>query len=243
MNRKYGWIKDKKDPRDKLYTRKNKINIPDYVDLRMFASTVEDQGNIGSCTANAIVGALEILENKKNEEFFDLSRLFVYYNERMMEGTINEDSGAYIRDGIKSIATYGVCSEAYWPYNIKNYKNKPTDGCYAAAKTRTISSYESLSCLDDLLRSLAEGYPVVLGIDVFSELESDSVARTGILTMPSNESRMLGGHAVLAVGYNKTLEYIIVRNSWGCDWGQNGYFLAPFSYIQKYGDDFWRINN
>lgn len=239
------WSKDKIDERDHLFSEKIGVSkiLPKKVDLRKFCSKVEDQGDLGSCTGNAIVGALEYLENKNNRVFADLSRLFIYYNERALEGTINEDSGAEIRTGIKSIAANGVCTEAIWPYNIRKFTTKPTLRAYKEASTRRITSYQRLISLTDMKSCLAKGFPFVFGFLVYSGFESDEVANTGILNIPLESEELVGGHAVLAVGYDDTTGRFIIRNSWGENWGQKGYFTMPYEYItnQNLADDFWMI--
>ena len=239
---KYTWIPDLPDHRDFLYEQ-TKITIPDKVDLRNFCSNIENQGQLGSCTGNAIVGVMEILENKNKVKFVDLSRLFVYYNERLMEGTILTDSGALIRDGIKSVAISGVCTEVLWPYNIKKFRYKPTIKCYRDAATRKITQYFRLNTLEDKLNCLASGYPFIFGFSVYESFESETVAKTGVVLMPTVNEKCLGGHAVCCVGYDKIKKVFIVRNSWGIEWGDKGYCYMPFDYLNNsnLSDDFWKI--
>jgi len=122
----YGWLPDLPDHRDLFYSAvaPRKATLPRKIDMRSKCSPVDDQGQLGSCTANALVGALEFLELKDGAQFVDLSRLFVYYNERVIEGTVDQDSGAFIRDGIKSVAKQGVCTESEWPYKISRFTKK-----------------------------------------------------------------------------------------------------------------------
>ena len=242
---KYAWKPDIPDARDLIYKRKWRLfRIPQIVDLRPMCSPVEDQGQIGSCTATAIVGNLEYLENKEGLQMVDLSRLFVYYNERMIEGTTDHDAGAMIRDGIKSLITDGVCPESEWGYDITKFTNKPTKQCYNDALAHRISQYQRLNTIDDIQSCLADGYPVVVGISVYESFESDDVAKTGIVPMPTADERLLGGHAVLVVGYDMAKRWFIVRNSWGDNWGDNGYFYLPFDYMsnQNLSDDWWSIS-
>lgn len=243
MFRKYGWKKDKKDPRDLLYRdiKPVSITLPDRVDLRAICSPVEDQGDLGSCTANALVGNLEFLERKSNVKFWDISRLFIYYNERVIEDTISEDNGAELRDGIKSLVTYGYCSEKRVPYVTSKFTRKPSCIAYKEAKKHTIQSYHSIMTLNEMLVCLAEGYPFVFGFTVYEGFESDEVKQSGILNMPGQAEQEVGGHAVCAVGYDQAAKRFIVRNSWGPDWGQGGYFTMPFEYMEKLANDFWTI--
>lgn len=133
LKRNFGWRPDLPDHRDLLYgaVMRVKATLPAKIDLRTLCSAVEDQGELGSCTANALAGALEFLERKSGSvDFADLSRLFVYYNERAIEGTVKSDSGAMLRDGIKVLAKQGVCSETAWPYVVGKFDRKPGVACY-----------------------------------------------------------------------------------------------------------------
>jgi C1A family cysteine protease len=237
--KKYHWVRDLPDQRDHIYFSALGAPTPDHADLRSFCSPVEDQGALGSCTGNAIVGAMEVLENKSSQSpFVDLSRLFVYYNERAMEGTISQDAGAMIRDGIKSIAISGCCSEKIWPYNIKKFTSKPSKKAYTDALPRKIANYSRITNDDDRKKCLATGFPFVFGFPVYESFESDAVAKTGIVPMPARSEKMLGGHAVLAVGYDNSKGWWIVRNSWGGSWGDGGYFYLPFGYQMS---DVWTV--
>jgi C1A family cysteine protease len=242
---RYGWVPDLPDFRDKMYgaVRPIPTTLPSQVDLRPNCPPVEDQGQLGSCTANALVGALEFLEVKDKVKFMNLSRLFVYYNERVIEGTVNTDSGAMIRDGIKTLAKQGVCSETNWPYNIANFTKKPPKGCYQEGDKHQIVSYARLNTLDEMRSTLAEGFPFVFGFSVYESFESAQVAKSGVVNMPEAGEKQLGGHAVLAVGYDDASKRFLVRNSWGTGWGMKGYFTIPYAYMQdrNLSDDFWTI--
>jgi C1A family cysteine protease len=238
----YGWKKDKPDPRDMLYKDTlSDISIPDKVDLRPYCSRVEDQGNLGSCTANALAGNLEFLEDKAGLPFYDISRLFIYYNERKIEGDTKEDNGAQLRDGIKSLVRWGYCSEGRVPYDITKFSRKPSCIAYSEAAKHKISSYASIRTMDEMRHCLADGYPFVFGFDVFESFESDEVAKTGIVPMPKIDEQQLGGHAVCAVGYDQTKEIFIVRNSWSDKWGDKGYCYMPYDLLIKYGNDYWSV--
>jgi C1A family cysteine protease len=204
---------------------------------------VEDQGALGSCTANALVGALEFLENKDGVRFADLSRLFLYYNERVIIHTEKSDSGAMLRDGIKTLARQGICGETRWPYLITKFSKKPPAGCYKEARDHQITSYQRLASLEDMRACLADGFPFVFGFSVFESFESVDVARTGVAPLPAPGERIVGGHAVLAVGYQDADQRFLCRNSWGTRWGVQGYFTIPFAYLgdRNLADDFWTI--
>ncbi|HJV33882.1 C1 family peptidase [Geomonas sp.] len=242
---RYGWVPDLPDFRDKMYgaVRPIPTTLPSQVDLRPNCPPVEDQGQLGSCTANALVGALEYLEVKDKVKFMNLSRLFVYYNERVIEGTVNTDSGAMLRDGIKTLAKNGVCSETNWPYNIANFTKKPPKGCYQEGDKHQIVSYARLNTLDEMRSTLAEGFPFVFGFSVYESFESAQVAKSGVVNMPEAGEKQLGGHAVLAVGYDDASKRFLIRNSWGTGWGMKGYFTMPYAYMQdrNLSDDFWTI--
>jgi len=241
----YGWIPDLPDQRDYLYAVRHPVPPlrPASTDLRAQCSPVEDQGSLGSCTAQALVGALEFLEIKHGVLFKDLSRLFVYYNERVLIGTTRWDSGANLRDGIKTLAKQGVCAEKRWPYILSRFTRKPTKACYREGLDHQITSYERLLTLDEMLACLAEGNPFVFGFSVYESFETADVARTGVAVLPAPGERVLGGHAVMAVGYEERDQRFLVRNSWGTRWGQGGYFTMPFAYLsdRNLSDDFWTI--
>ena len=244
--RKLNWRPDLPDHRDKVFaplTWRPIWLLPKKIDLRAQCSPVEDQGNLGSCTGNAIAGALELLELKKGMPVTDISRLFIYYNEREYENSIGEDSGAYIRDGIKSLRKIGAASEAIWPYDINRFAERPPKAAYDDAASRQFRNYYRIMTLSSMLNCLAAGYPFVFGFSVYSQFMSSNVARTGVVNMPEDWETMEGGHAVLAVGYDKASKRFIVRNSWGKDWGVNGYFSMPWDYLsdRNLSDDFWTV--
>ena len=245
VKRIYGWRPDLPDHRDLTYSAMVRTPPPVQVkvDLRKDCSAVEDQGQLGSCTANALAGALEFLERKSRSDFVDLSRLFIYYNERAIEGTVTTDSGAMLRDGIKALAKQGVCSETAWPYNISIFSKKPSAACYKQAAAHTISSYQRLSSINEMRSCLSEGYPFVFGFTVYDSFESATVAKNGVVNLPKASERPLGGHAVMAVGYDDNIRRFIVRNSWGPDWGKKGYFTMPYDYLadRNLSDDFWTV--
>ena len=181
---------------------------------------------------------------KEKQQVFMPSRLFIYYNERVMEGTVNEDSGAQIRDGIKSVAQQGDCPETLWPYDITKFAVKPPAQCYQQALKFKALQYQRLSqILNQLKGCLASGYPFVFGFTVYSSFESQQVAQTGHAPMPSPPEASVGGHAVMAVGYDDSQNWFIVRNSWGVGWGMQGYFTLPYAYLleQNLANDFWTI--
>lgn len=253
IGRNYGWKPQLPDDRDLKYTKKltgpfettalfGKYNIP----------PVYDQGPLGSCTGNAGAGALQFALMNKNPipnptaELYFPSRLFIYYHERVIEGTVDIDAGATIRDCIKSMKNYGVCSEKKWPYDVKKFADKPTDDAYKQALRFEIDTYESIDNTNRgaLVSALATGHPIIFGFTVFESFESGQVARTGVVPMPGPTEEVLGGHAVCIMAYNATGNYYVVRNSWGKLWGINGYCHMPAEYIENSTmcSDFWIIN-
>lgn len=241
---KYHWNPDKADTRDFRYKR-TAVRLSRTVDLRQHCSPVENQGSLGSCTGQAIAGAIELL-NKRNKKPTDVSRLFIYYYERLLLGTINYDSGAYIRDGIKSVFRWGAPLESFWPYIINRFTQEPSQVAIKDGVLRKVTLYERVTDLNGCLDALSNGFPVTIGFKVYSSFESWTVKRTGVMSYPNKRTeRLLGGHAVLLVGYDMVKKRFIVRNSWGSGWGDRGYFYMPFSVIEDrtMSSDFWVIKS
>jgi len=264
VKHRYSWLPDLPDFRDFKYAFHSlkfspnmglNLNLPTQVDLRPFCSPVFDQGQYGSCTSQSLAGHLEFLELKEIREkttapeefdpntFVPFSRLFIYWNERDLEGTTSQDSGAQIRDGIKSLAQYGDCKEGNWSYLPQNVFTKPSDVAFQEAASHKISTYMRLDSLYDVKHCLSSGYPVSFGFTVFESFESPEVANTGIVPVPQSNEECEGGHAVLAVGYDDAKQCLIVRNSWGPTWGDKGYFYLPYEFVtnQDLSDDYWSI--
>lgn len=246
-NPKYGWIPDLPDQRDFLYTRLAVAipALPKKADLRQFCSPIENQGGLGSCTAQALVGNLEFLKTKVLNLKADFSRLFVYYNERVIRHTTQVDSGASLRDGIKTLVKLGACLEQYWPYNIKKFKLKPPVKAYKDALNYQILSYFRIKTLAEMKHTLSLGFPFVFGFAVYESIENKKVKKTGIIPFPEIGERLLGGHAVMAVGYDDSHNWFIVRNSWSEKWGDSGYCYLPYSYLSSpmLTADFWTIRD
>lgn len=244
----YGWQPDLPDRRDHLYAAPTPIltALPPKADLRPQCPSVYDQGQLGSCTGNAIAAAFEFnrLKQKIGRRDYVPSRLFIYYNERVIEGTVDNDNGAQIRDGIKSIAQQGVCGETTWPYDISQFATKPPQPAYVEALKNQALAYSRVArSLQQMKACLASGFPFVFGFTVYDSFESNAVAKTGVVEMPKPKEQVVGGHAVLAVGYNDATQRFIVRNSWGRKWGMRGYFTMPYLYLadENLSDDFWTI--
>jgi len=241
IKRKYSWKPDITDQRDYIYKPKLRLFSPKKVNLKKHCSKIEDQLDLGSCTSQALAGNMEFLDKKIDGVYTDVSRLFIYYNERKIERCINIDSGAYIRDGIKSLKRWGVCDEKLLPYDISLFKEKPSPECYKQALNRRISVYERIRGVSGMIACLAEGFPVVFGIAIYESFETEEVKRTGIVPMPAKYEAMMGGHCMLAIGYDTKERRFIVRNSWGIKFGDDGYCYIPFSYVEKFGSDLWTV--
>ena len=243
----YGWVPDVPDQRDYLFAVPPEVlgALPASTDLTSQCPPVYDQGQLGSCTANAIAGALEFDADKESiSGYATPSRLFIYYNERVMENTVSSDSGAQIRDGIKSVGAQGACPETEWPYDIAKFTDQPTQQCYTDAKELRAVAYQRVArSLQQMQGCLAAGYPFVFGFTVYESFESQEVAHSGVAPMPAPNEQVLGGHAVVAVGYDNASQRFRVRNSWGTGWGQAGYFTMPYQYLLSTGlsSDFWTI--
>ena len=269
LTRKYGYLKGKEDLRDELVVftdhhvhafcslrnvKKNN-SVFDLRNLVLLPQSISDmdQGNLGSCTANAISYAYVYDEIKQgNQEIFMPSRLFIYYNERMIEGTIGMDAGAEIRSGIKSINKYGVCIEKHWAYDTSKFAIKPPAKIYTEAKLARAVKYARIDLSKDinimervnhLKKSIQSGFPFVFGFIVYESFESFETRKSGMVSMPKKDERQCGGHAVCAIGFDDDKKCFIVKNSWGSSWGLNGYFYLPYNYIGDctLADDFWII--
>lgn len=241
----YGWLPDLPDHRDLLYAASMSIirMLPSKMDLRINCPSVYDQGALGSCTANALGAAFQFDQKKQAIPNFIPSRLFIYYNERVLIHTELSDSGAFIRDGIKTMNALGVCNEKDWPYIIPQFTTKPPAILYKKAITNQVLRYMRLNNanLIQLQSCLSEGFPFVFGFTVFESFQT--ISKNGIMPMPKPTEQRLGGHAVMAVGYDDAKKMFIVRNSWTKNWGDQGYFYMPYSYITdtNRADDFWTI--
>ena len=256
----FGWVRDLPDHRDVAYSAPmaQLQKLPPSVDLRPQCPPVYDQGPIGSCTANAIAGAIQFDRRKNGEQpDFIPSRLFIYYNERIIEHTVPLDNGARIRDGIKSIAKQGVCPETSWPYDPtpadpnthlfpagSKPVTRPTGPCFDQAASHTAIAYFRVQqALSQMKGCLAEGYPFCFGFTVYSSIYDANNNPVKVLPMPAGGGSTLGGHAVLAVGYDDAKQWFTIRNSWGPAVQDNGYFYMPYAYIgdPNLASDFWTV--
>lgn len=238
-NRVFPLKREKRDLRDYHFMStafKSPGELPKKVDLRSDMSPIVDQGALGSCTANAIASGLrEYLLVSSQEKWTALSRLFLYWHERKLEGHVDEDSGAYIRDGMKVLQKIGVCPEEDYPYNIADFRDTPDPKAERDAANYKINDYHRITDLYALKAALAEQSPVVIGLMLYESFQTPETAQTGKIPAPKKKrERVLGGHAMLAVGYVDRGQsgHVIVRNSWGEDWGDQGYCYIPYKMFQ-----------
>lgn len=242
----YNLVRQKPDSRDHKRPRLAVEKLPPIIDLRPKCSQVYDQGQLGSCTGHAGAEAAKWVMNLR----FEPSRLFLYYAVRMIEGTVELDSGAEMRAVCDALHKYGICPESYWPYDISKFAKKPTKKACTSAEKYKIAEYATFDgdTIDDTRQIRAylarRELPVLIGIDVYSSFESGEVADTGVVPMPDTAAEQyFGGHAVLIVGYDDTQKVLIVRNSWGDGWGDKGYFYLPYDYVtKKLAYDTWTIS-
>jgi C1A family cysteine protease len=243
---RYGWIPQLPDLRDAQLKIDAVTSLPSSADLSTSASMppIYDQGQLGSCTGNAIAGAIDYDNHKITGSFWTPSRLWIYYQERVIEGTVAQDAGGQIRDGMKSVAQLGVCPETAWPYVTTDFAEAPPRKDYKKALKDRVLRYEVVTQELFALKSvLAAGTPVVFGFTVYESFESAAVAKSGIVPMPAPSEKVVGGHAVVLVGYNDAADRFLVRNSWGPGWGQKGYFEMPYLYVTSgsLASDFWVV--
>jgi C1A family cysteine protease len=275
INRKYwtGWRPDYPDFRDYTLTtemvkpiyskagvlKADESTLPEAVDLRKWCPPVEDQGQLGSCTANAGAGMVEYFERKAFGKHIDASRLFLYKATRaLMQET--GDTGAYLRTTMGALALFGVPPEEYWPYDIKKFDDEPPTFCYAFAQNYQSLKYVRLDpankagkdVLSQIKAGLAASLPAMFGFTVYSSISQAD--KDGKIPYPSKGERIEGGHAIVAVGYDDRMKIkneadgktttgaFLIRNSWSTAWGDQGYGWLPYEYVLKgLAEDWWTL--
>ena len=280
QRRGWGWVPDLPDIRD--YTeettdiravlgptgvvrsgagRRSGPKLPTAVDLRSWASPVEDQGQLGSCTAQAGAGLIEYYERKAFGHHVESSRLFLYKTTRGLMKS-KGDSGATLRTTMGAMVIFGVPPEPYWPYTDAEDKfdREPPAFCYAFALSyRTLLYFRHdpagaphASVLERLKTYLAAGHPAMFGFTVYSSI--DQAETTGRIPLPHGRERIEGGHAVVAMGFDDAMAIanasggeasrgaLLIRNSWGRAWGEKGYGWLPYAYVERgLAEDFWSV--
>jgi len=276
MNQKFGmgWLPDYPDFRD--YTvesesvktmlaqagaaKKAKLGLPVTSDLRAWCSPVENQGTLGSCTANAGVGMVEYFERKAFGKHIDGSRLFLY---KVTRGLLHwtGDTGAFLRSTMGALVLFGVPPEEYWPYVVADYEKEPTGFCYAFAQNYQAISYYRLDppgttttvLLNQIKTNLAAGLPSMFGFTVYSSYTQ--AVTSGKIPYPTPGEKINGGHAIMVVGYDDNMKIkntnagakettgaLLIRNSWGTGWGMAGYGWLPYEYVLKgLATDWWSL--
>ena len=253
----FGWLPDIPDHRDlKLKLAPLTAKLPARVDLTESGAfpPAYDQGDLGSCVANAIAGAIEYAMRKRpddprvadfleDDRKFTPSRLFIYYGAREIIGLTHEDSGCHIRDGMKVVYNLGAPRETGWKYDEAKFANRPPKRVYRSAPFHKITSYRSVDVdVFAVKQALAEGLPVIFGVAVFYSFFENA---NGDIPMPALNEPMLGGHAMLIVGYDDTTQRFKFRNSWGASWGRDGYGTIPYAYVgnRGLGADYWVLTD
>jgi C1A family cysteine protease len=251
---RYGRRADLPDPRDHQFEHTHAglmaMELPAHIDLRdtTFFAPVFDQLACGSCVSQAVAAAYSYEQRKAGLRQYTPARLFLYYCAREIENTVASDCGCEIRNGIKVLAALGAPHESLWPYDISKVRVLPPPRAYLDGAGHDALHYSRIDNSGDdraLAAALAAGVPVVIGISVGESFESDAVARTGTVPIPTQDEHILGGHCMLAIGYDTTPQgrTYLVRNSWGPLWGDIGHCYIPAAYLIDTGlaGDFWTI--
>ncbi len=269
-----GWLPDYPDFRD--YTSEHKetkamlekvgvakpipLGLAPKVDLKTWCSPVENQGPIGSCTTHAVVGLVEYFERKAFGKHIDASRLFLYKTTRNLLNWTG-DTGAFLRTTMGALTLFGVPPEEYWKYDPANFDVEPSAFLYAYAQSFQAISYYRLdppgttpvALLNQIKTYLAGGLPSGFGFTVYDSISQAQT--TGKIPFPTAGEKIVGGHAIMAVGYDDTMKIkntsvgavettgaFLIRNSWGQEWGAAGYGWLPYEYVLKgLAADWWSL--
>lgn len=264
-----GWHRDLPDIRDrtaesesihKILGQCNRLKavvkkkLPKKVDLRQWCSPIENQGSIGSCTAHAGVGLMEYYERRTSGKHTEVSRLFLYKVTRQLLG-FKGDEGAYLRSTMKAMVLFGVPPEKYWPYRVDKFNDEPDNFCFSFAQNYQAIKYYRLDppgrspadVLAEVKKNLAAELPSMFGFSVYNSMPALGEG-TGNIPYPGRGDSLDGGHAVVAVGYDDDKKIgadtgaLLIRNSWGTQWGEAGYGWLPYKYVLTgLADDFWAL--
>jgi len=230
------------DVRDSIYKNDSTEVLREFVDLREWDSIIESQYQLGSCASNALTNAYELSVIREYPEYFtELSRLFIYYNTRAEYGNVLEDNGMFLRDGLKSLAKFGVCSEKLWPYNSSQVFTQPTVECYNDAEKRKIVKYQRILSIYYITQVLNNNKPVVFGMEIYENFMNLN-ERISTVTFPSRKEKSIGGHGMCMVGYDLKNKLFLAKNSFGSNWGAGGYCWIPFDYIRQEAYDIWTFD-
>lgn len=246
-NYSFGWLKQKPDHRDYLYKLPPRLtaNLPPSIDLSPGMPEAPDQGQLGSCGPHTAFKSIQYDQLHEQLPVAPPSRLFIYYTTRSLMGTVNQDSGVDNRTMLKALNKYGFCPEALWPYTIQRFTQKPTQEAYTEASKSQITSYAVVQqSLDQMKGCLASGFPFIFGFSVYDSLLSSIVEKTGLIPMPRPGEDLRGGHDVNIVGFDDARQLFKLENSWGKEWGQEGFGWIPYAYAvnPRLASDFWVIN-
>jgi C1A family cysteine protease len=240
-----GWIPDLPSPSDRMkFMAPPPGGLPDHVDLRKkHEFSIYNQLSLGSCVSQAVSALIRFRQAVLGiPNPIQPSRLAVYYHARFLENAVQQDSGCMIRDAIQSLRNWGFFGEELWPYNITRFRNRPPLTTYSvSAKLRVADYYKVQQTHDQIAAHLVAGEPVVLGFSVYENMETESVARTGLVPMPGG--KQLGGHAIALWGYDDAAKVYLFRNSWSEKWGIGGYGMLPFDFVHNpnLSSDLWSI--
>ncbi len=242
-----GWKNSLPDFRDyKMGVTVPATALPPSADLSSDIDWMYDQSKENSCTCNCGSSLFRFVEKKDKQNIIAPSRNFLYYNVRTIEGDVNKDGGADVRTVLKSLASTGVCSEDVWGYSPQTVLTRPPQTAYDLAVHNKANVYMAVEQTRAALQGcLASGYPFIFGFSLYQSFDSIWVANGGKVPMPDDSERMIGGHAVMAVGYDDNSHYYKVMNSWGNRWGDHGYFYFPYAYMENFDltDDIWTLRS
>ena len=245
------------DPRDIYFSNKmcSTIILPDEYDLSGYIKRIENQGTLGSCSGQGSSYMMETLEAIAQKPHYELSPMYLYYKEREMEGTVKVDSGAYIRDAMKVLQKHGICKESLHPYVERNFAQKPSEEAEQDAKNHMIEGYQRLTSVNQIKTCIAQNKPVLIGMKLYTSFDTKMVELTGIVPMPNKaKEKYDGSHCMLISGFNDNFAnernikvkpgmsggYFKVVNSWGSNWGENGFCYIPYEMIEEM-HDIWAV--